>query len=304
MEWAAGGDGDVEDTTEEERADHAADAADAVDGALQLALRGWIYAPGHQGLYRWASDSPQSEEGNSGEKNPAARGEREAQKAEGAKSETGKDAATLAETADEGADEHAGNDTGADADYGEREADVALGPSVTILSVDDKDRGERLLGEVEKCHDTGEAEELGMRAEESERAEGIGHVPGGFGAALFGKGFGKDKETVHGVGQTKYGGGPEGKAEVNVAEEAADGGADDEAHAEGRSEIAELLGAFIGRSDVGNVGEGARNVGGGNAGNDAADEEPSERGREGHKDVVETETETGDEDDRAAAEAV
>jgi len=131
-----------------------------------------------------------------------------------------------------------------------------------------------LLGEIEESHYGGEAEELGMRAEERERAERIGHVPGGFGAALGRKRFGKNEETVHGVGQAEAGGGPKGKTEIDVAEKSAYGRPDDEAHAEGGSEVAELLGAFFGRSDIGNVGEGARDVGGGDAGDDASDEEP------------------------------
>src|SRR5712671_189568 len=143
-----------------------------------------------------------------------------------------------------------------------------------------------------------------MRAEESERAEWIGHVPCGFGAALFGKRFGKNEEAVEGVGEAQRGGGPEREAEINVAEESADGRTDDESHAEGCGEIAELLGALFGRSDVGDVGEGAGNVGGGDPGNYAADEEPFEGGRQGHEDVVEAEAEAGNEDDRAAAEAV
>ncbi len=129
-------------------------------------------------------------------------------------------------------------------------------------------------------------------------------MPGGLGAALLRKRFGKNKETVHRVGQTKHGGGPEGKTEIDGAEESADGRPDDEAHAEGGGEIAELLGAFFGRSDVGDVGESAGDVGGGDAGDDAAYEEPFEGGREGHEDVVEAEAEAGDEDDRSAAEAV
>ena len=93
-------------------------------------------------------------------------------------------------------------------------------------------------------------------------------------------------------------------AAQKVAEESADGRADDEAHAKGGSEVAELLCAVFGRRDVGDVGEGAGDVGGGDSGDDASDQEPFEGRREGHEDVVEAESEAGDEDDRAAAETV
>src|SRR5713226_5575157 len=137
-----------------------------------------------------------------------------------------------------------------------------------------------------------------MRAEEGQGAERIGHVPGGLGAALLRKRFGKNEETVGGVGEAESGGSPEGKAQVDVAEESADRGADGEAHAEGGREITGLRGALVGGSDVGDVSEGAGNVGGGDAGDDAADEKPFERGREGHEDVVQAEAETGNENDR------
>src|SRR6202030_792938 len=223
------------------------------------------------------------------------------QRAEG---KAGEDAAAFTETADERADEHAGNDAGADANYREGQTDVACGPRVAILRVDDEDGGQGLLREIEEGHHAGETEELRMRTEERQRAERIGHVPRGFGAPLLRKRFGKNEKTIHGIGEAERGSGPKGKAQVDVAEESTDGRSDDEAHAERSSEITELLGAFVGRGDVGDVGEGAGNIGGGDAGNDAAHEKPFERGGEGHEDVVEAEAETGNEDDRAAAKAV
>jgi len=44
VDGGARGDGDSEDLSEEEGADHAADGADTVDGALELALRSWVDA--------------------------------------------------------------------------------------------------------------------------------------------------------------------------------------------------------------------------------------------------------------------
>src|SRR5690349_23395648 len=99
-----------------------------------------------------------------------------------------------------------------------------------------------------------------MRTEEREGAERIGHVPCGLRATLGRERLGENKETVERVRQAQKCGGPEGKAEIDVAEESAHGRADDEAHTKGCGEIAELFGAFVGRSDVGDVGEGGGNV--------------------------------------------
>src|ERR1700687_1993647 len=200
MDGDARRDGDGQDLGEAKRTDHAADGANTVDGALELALRCRIDAAGHQGLHGWASNAPEAEEGNGTEEHPAAWCESEAEETEHAKGESGEDTTAFAETADERADEDSGNDAGADADDGEGQADVAFGPSVAILRVEHEDGGEGLLGEVEERHDAGEAEELRMRAEECEGAERVGHVPGGFGAAFLRKGFGKHEKTIGGIG--------------------------------------------------------------------------------------------------------
>ncbi len=94
----------------------------------------------------------------------AARSEGEAEETEHAKGESGEDTTAFAETADEGTNEDSGNDAGADANYGESEADVTFGPSVAILRVEDEDGGKRLLRKIEERHNSSEAEELGMRA--------------------------------------------------------------------------------------------------------------------------------------------
>src|SRR6266478_1199820 len=155
MEGSARGNGEGQDLGEDERAKHAADGTDAVDGALELALRSRIDATRHQRLHGRPGNAPKTEEGDGAEKCPAMRGERETEKAESAEGQARKDAAAFAETTDEGADEESGDDAGADADDGEGEADVALGPGEAILRVKDEDGGERLLGEIEEGHHRG-----------------------------------------------------------------------------------------------------------------------------------------------------
>src|SRR6266404_9797988 len=104
MEWGVWGNGEGQDLGEDERAKHAADGTDAVDGALELALRSRIDATRHQRRHGRPGDAPKTEEGNGAEKCPAMRGERETEEAESAEDQAGQDATAFAEAADEGAD--------------------------------------------------------------------------------------------------------------------------------------------------------------------------------------------------------
>jgi hypothetical protein len=96
--------------------------------------------------------------------------------------------------------------------------------------------------------------------------------------------------------------------DLDAREDAADAGAGDEAEAEGHADEAHALGAVLGRGDVGDVGAGGAEVGGGDAAEDASREEkrdaraPHEpEAQAGHGD-----RRAGDrpEQDRAAADAV
>jgi hypothetical protein len=88
------------------------------------------------------------------------------------------------------------------------------------------------------------------------------------------------------------------------AEKAADGWTDHKTQAERRADHAKLFGAFFRRGNVGDVGEGRGDVGGSDAGKDAADKEPAQRRGEGHENVIEAEAEAGNQDHGTAAEAV
>src|SRR5205814_7594373 len=115
---------------------------------------------------------------------------------------------------------------------------------------------------------------------------------------------GQHEISVNRVGEAEKCRRPEGKAQIMVAEKSADGRADDESQAECGADESERLGAFIGRSDVGDIGEGGGNIGGGDAGNEAAHKKPAKRWRHSHENVVNRQAETRNEDDGAPAEAV
>ena len=129
-------------------------------------------------------------------------------------------------------------------------------------------------------------------------------MPGGFGAALRRKRFGQDEIAVKRVGETERGGGPEGKTEIDVAKVAAHRRSDNETEAEGGGDQAKLLRSFFRWRDVGDVGECGGDVGGGNPGNQAADEKPGKRRGKSHENVINAQSKAGNEDDRAAPEAI
>ncbi len=297
-------DGDRKDLCEERRAGHASDSAKRVDGALKLALRGRVNVAGHQGLHGGSCDSPECDKGNDGQDDPAAGGKGEACKSKKAEYEAAENAAALAKAFHERADENAGNQRGAHAHKRQRVANVAVAPGITVFGVESPHGRKGIVGEVVEGDDDGKSSQLGMRTQKADSSEGIGHVPGGFCAALGRERFGKDKIAVDGVGEAEPCCSPKGKAQINIAQIAADGGTNDEPESECSTDEAERLGALFRRSHVGDVGEGGSDVRSGDARNEAANEKPAERGSESHEDVVNGESEAGDENDGAAAETI
>src|SRR6267143_425676 len=116
--------------------------------------------------------------------------------------------------------------------------------------------------------------------------------------------FRKDEKAIEGIGETQRSGSPKREPQIDVAKIAAHRRTDDEAEAKRRADQAELFWPFFRRSDIGDVSETCGHVRSGNAGDDPADKQPAERRSEGHKNVVDAQAKTGDEDDGAAPEAI
>ena len=76
-----------------------------------------------------------------------------------------------------------------------------------------------------------------------------------------GKRLGQDEDSVEAVDEREGAGDQEGQAGVDGAEEASNGGAEDEAEAEGCAQHAERGGAAFAGSDVGYVGHRSGNAG-------------------------------------------
>src|SRR2546425_12652254 len=143
-----------------------------------------------------------------------------------------------------------------------------------------------------------------MREKKAKASKRLGLGPRYLGGRWGGKRWGKNKIAEKGVGEQKPRRGKKGKTKIDTPKKTADGRTNDEAESKCGADQAERLGALFGRSHVGDVGEGCSDVRSGDAGNEPADEKPAERGSESHKDVVNGESEAGDENDGAAAEAV
>ncbi len=82
------------------------------------------------------------------------------------------------------------------------------------------------------------------------------------------------------------GGHEERHARAQFAQQTANGRSDDKAKSEGRSHVAEHLGAIFRRGDVGQIGVGDHVGCTTQAGDGAANEQPEHAGGEGHDDVV------------------
>jgi hypothetical protein len=116
--------------------------------------------------------------------------------------------------------------------------------------------------------------------------------------------FRQDEETVHCVGQAEGRSAPERHPRSREAEQAADGGPDNEPNTERRADEAVRFRARLGRRHVRDVGERRRHARRRDARQDASDEQPRERRRQRHDDVVEAETGIREQDHRAPAEPI
>ena len=124
---------ECENLRKNQRAEHARDAGQAGDRALQTALRRRIHAPTHQRLERGTRQAPDRQARNARQEPTSSRShpiDGEAQRAEGQADEQRR---TFAEPLHEWPDQRRRDDGGRNADAGERKAHHALAPAVEKL---------------------------------------------------------------------------------------------------------------------------------------------------------------------------
>ena len=143
-----------------------------------------------------------------------------------------------------------------------------------------------------------------MRQQQLQRADGIGLAPAERRAARPGQGFRQHEQAVEPVDQGQARRHPERQARIDAAEQTAERRADHESDAEGRADQAEVLRPFLRRGDVGDIGSGRGEAGGGDARDQPSDVEPAERRRRGHDQIVAAQTEDRDQQHRTAPEPV
>jgi hypothetical protein len=166
----------------------------------------------------------------------------------------------------------------AEADERQRQAHGFLGPAVAEGGVEHEDRGQDLMGDIDQEIDSRQAVQLALRAQQPERAQRIGALPGERHAALRRQRFGQYEPAERGVDQARCGRHPERQARIEADQEAADRRPEHEAQAEGQADDAERLGPAVLRCYIGDVGEGGADRGRRDAGDDPADEQEGERG--------------------------
>ena len=143
-----------------------------------------------------------------------------------------------------------------------------------------------------------------MGSEQGERPDRVRPAPHKALPVLLGKRLREDEQSVARAREGERRGAPERNADTERPQDASDGRARDEADAPGGSDHPERPGAPLDRCHVGHVGRRGRKAGGHDPGQDAPDEEPRQALRQRHDDVVEPESEPGQDQDGAAAEAI
>src|SRR2546425_5348265 len=143
-----------------------------------------------------------------------------------------------------------------------------------------------------------------MRTQQLQRAYRIGATPGKRGASLAGQRLGQDEKTIHCIGKAESGGNPKGKTWIKVAQQTADRRSHNKPKSKCGAQHSESSGAFVWRSDIGDISSSGRDTCRSDTGDDSADKQPTERRRDGHKDVIQAEPEIGKQNDWPTAEAV
>ena len=153
--------------------------------------------------------------------------------------------------------------------------------------------------------DDGEPHQLRMRAQQDQRADRIGAPPAERRALLRRQRFRKDQEPVEAVEQAQARRDPERQPRIEAAGDAADRRAEHEAGAEGDAQHAEQRArAGPARRRRRYRHRRSRCWRRSDAGDDPADEQPRQRRRQRHQDVVEAEPEIRQQDDRPPPEAI
>jgi hypothetical protein len=101
----------------------------------------------------------------------------------------------------------------------------------------------------------------------------------------------QDQEAIERVGEAQTGGNPERQPRLDIAQEAAERGSEDETRAKGCADLAEHGGALVRRRQVGDIGKGGRDTRRGDAGDHPPYEQPGQRRRERHQHVVRSQPE-------------
>ncbi len=169
---------------------------------------------------------------------------------------------------------------------------------VAVLGVQHPGRLQPALRDAQQQPGAGEAHHHRVAGEVAQRAEGVGALEREGPAVLRRERLRQHHEPPDGVEQREQARGEEGRAQgghveaegerhLHLAEEGGGQRPGDEAHAEGDADEAEVLGALLGRADVGDVGARGAEGRAADAGDDAAHEEPAQGGREGQQEVVE-----------------
>src|SRR5206468_2143933 len=122
--------------------------------------------------------------------------------------------------------------------------------------------------------DRGEAEEVPMGAEETERPDRVRAPQRKSSPVLPREGLRKDEDRIRRADQGEHGRGPERQPDSERADDAADRRTEDEADAPRRADHPERGGTSLRGGNVRDVSRGRRVARGGDAGQDAAQEQP------------------------------
>ena len=154
---------------------------------------------------------------------------------------------------------------GADADQGQRQADGRRIPAIAVGRIEHEGGGQHHMRDLPEEIRQRQAGENPVRAQQMQRAERVGAFPAERCAAFRRQRLREDQPAVKRIRKAQACRDPERQARIHAAEQAADGGTENEPGAEGRADLAEHRSTPFRRRHVGDIGKRGRDARRGNA---------------------------------------
>ena len=286
------------DPAEEQRRGDAGDGGHAHGRALKLALFALGHLSGHQRLKRRHGQPPKRVRQHGGDEHPSRRRPAHQADADRAADQAQQHGLAVPQRLRHRPHDQPLHSHVQRPDHGQQQTDLARTPAIAILRIEDEDRREDVVGEVQQEGHPSQTRQFGVTPQQDHRPHGIGAPPAELHPLLDRQTLGQDDQAVQERDPRHQGGGPERRTRADLAQEPADHGTQHEAPGKGRADQTVGLGAPLDRGDVGHIGVDGGEARRGDARHDPPDRQPPQVRRHRHQHIVDGQPRAAQQDHR------